>query len=137
MDTYADDLATLVEKLELKNRIHVGHSTGGGEVTRYLGRHGTKNVSKVALISAIPPMLLKTESNPGGVPIDVFDQSRAGMLNDRSQFFMDLSVPFYGFNRPGAKVSHGTRGVVLASSHDGRFHQCIRMPQGHFRYGFP
>jgi non-heme chloroperoxidase len=109
MDTYADDLATLVEKLELKNVIHIGHSTGGGEVTRFLGRHGTRNVAKVVLISAIPPMLLKTESNPGGIPIDVFDQIRAGILNDRSQFFMDLSVPFYGFNRPGAKVSQGIK----------------------------
>ena len=109
MDTYADDLATLVEKLDLKNVIHVGHSTGGGEVTRYLGRHGTRNVAKVVLISAIPPMLLKTESNPGGIPIDVFDQIRAGILNDRSQFFIDLSAPFYGFNRPGAKVSQGIK----------------------------
>lgn len=109
MDTYADDLASLVQKLELKNPIHVGHSTGGGEVTRYLGRYGTKNVAKVALISAIPPMLLKTESNPDGVPIDVFDQSRAAMSNDRSQFFMDLSILFYGFNRPDAKVSQGVR----------------------------
>jgi non-heme chloroperoxidase len=109
MDTYADDLATLVQKLELKHPIHVAHSTGGGEVTRYLGRHGTKNVAKVVLISAIPPMLLKTESNPGGVPAEAFDQPRAAMLNDRSQFFMDLSIPFYGFNRPEAKVSQGIR----------------------------
>jgi non-heme chloroperoxidase len=109
MDTYADDLATLVEKLDLKNVIHVGHSTGGGEVTRYLGRHGTGNVAKVVLISAIPPRLLKTESNPDGIPIDAFDQVRGGILNDRSQFFMDLSVSFYGFNRPGAIVSQGIK----------------------------
>jgi non-heme chloroperoxidase len=110
MNTYADDLATLVEKLDLKKVIHVGHSTGGGEVTRYLGRHGTKNVAKVVLISAIPPKLLKTESNPdGGIPIEAFDQIRAGILNDRSQFFMDLSVTFYGFNRPGAKESQGIK----------------------------
>ena len=109
MDTYADDLATLVQKLELKNVIHVGHSTGGGELTRYLGRHGTRNVSKAVLISAIPPRLLKTDSSPNGIPNEAFDQIRAGILNDRSQFFMDLSVPFYGFNRPGAKVSQGIK----------------------------
>jgi non-heme chloroperoxidase len=109
MDTYADDFATLVQKLDLKNVIHVAHSTGGGEVTRYLGRHGTKNVAKVVLISAIPPRLLKTESSPDGIPGDAFDQIRGGILNDRSQFFMDLSIPFYGFNRPGAKVSEGIK----------------------------
>src|SRR5262245_60230541 len=91
MDTYADDLATLVQKLDLKNVIHVAHSTGGGEVTRYLGRHGTKNVAKVVLISAIPPRLLKTQSSPNGIPTEAFDQIRAGILNDRFQFFMDLS----------------------------------------------
>ncbi|MCI0416776.1 alpha/beta hydrolase [bacterium] len=109
MDTYADDLATLVEKLELKNAIHVGHSTGGGEVTRYLGRHGTRSVAKVVLIAAVPPLVLKTQSSPGGIPIDVFDQIRAGIVNDRSQFFMDFSIPFYGFNRPDAKVSQGVK----------------------------
>lgn len=109
MDTYADDLATLVEKLNLKNAVHVGHSTGGGEVTRYLGRHGTRNVAKVVLISAVPPLVLKTQSNPGGIPIEVFDQIRAGIANDRSQFFMDFSVPFFGFNRPDAKVSQGVK----------------------------
>ncbi len=109
MDTYADDLATLVDKLELKNRIHVAHSTGGGELARYLGRHGTKHVAKVVFISAIPPGLLKTESNPAGLPIEAFDQIRAGILNDRSQFFRDLSDAFYGFNRPGAKVSQGVK----------------------------
>lgn len=109
MDTYADDLATLVETLDLKNAIHVGHSTGGGEVTRYIGRHGTKRVAKAVLISAIPPLMLKTEANPGGLPIKAFDEIRAGVLADRAQFFKDLSVPFYGANRPGAKVSQGLR----------------------------
>lgn len=109
MDTYADDLATLVQKLDLKKPIHVAHSTGGGELTRYLGRHGTKNVSRVVLISAIPPGLIKSESNPDGLPIEAFDQIFAGMLADRSQFFKDLSIPFYGYNRPGAKISEGIK----------------------------
>jgi non-heme chloroperoxidase len=109
LDTYADDLAALTEKLDLKDAVHVGHSTGGGEVTRYIGRHGTKRVAKAVLISAIPPLMLKTPANPGGLPIDVFDQIRRGVQSDRSQFFMDLSMPFYGFNRPGAKVSQGLR----------------------------
>jgi len=109
MDTYADDLAALVEALDLKNAIHVGHSTGGGEVARYIGRHGTKRVAKAVLIGAVPPLMLKTAGNPGGLPIEVFDQLRAGVLTDRSQFFKDLSEPFYGFNKPGAKVSQGLR----------------------------
>jgi non-heme chloroperoxidase len=109
LDTYADDLAALTEKLDLKDAVHVGHSTGGGEVTRYIGRHGTKRVAKAVLIGAIPPLMLKTPANPGGLPIDVFDQIRRGVQSDRSQFFMDLSMPFYGFNRPGAKVSQGLR----------------------------
>jgi non-heme chloroperoxidase len=109
LDTYADDLATLVEKLDLKNAVHVGHSTGGGEVARYIGRHGTKRVAKAALIGAIPPLMLKTEANPGGLPIAVFDQLRAGVVADRSQFFKELSLPFYGYNRPGAKVSEGVK----------------------------
>lgn len=109
MDTYADDLATLVEKLDLRNAIHVGHSTGGGEVTRYIGRHGTKRVAKAVLVSAIPPLMLKTPANPGGTPIEAFDQLRAATLADRSQFLKDLSGPFYGANRPGAKVSQGLR----------------------------
>ena len=109
LDTYADDLAVLVEALDLKDAIHVGHSTGGGEVARYIGRHGTKRVAKAVLIGAIPPLMLKTEANPGGLPIEVFDQLRAGVQADRSQFFKDLSEPFYGFNRPGAKVSQGLR----------------------------
>jgi non-heme chloroperoxidase len=109
MDTYADDLAALVEKLDLQNAIHVGHSTGGGEVARYIGRHGSKRVAKAVLISAVPPLMLKTTANPGGLPMDAFDQIRAGVLNDRSQFFKDLSAAFYGANRPAAKVSQGLR----------------------------
>ena len=109
MDTYADDLATLVRALDLKDAIHVGHSTGGGEVARYIGRYGTERVAKAALIAAIPPLMLQTPANPGGLPIDVFDKIRAGVLADRSQFFRDLTVPFYGANRPGANVSQGLR----------------------------
>jgi non-heme chloroperoxidase len=109
MDTYADDLAALVEALDLKEAVHVGHSTGGGEVARYIGRHGTKRVAKAVLISAIPPLMLKTAANPGGLPIEAFNQIRAGVLADRSQFFKDLSAPFYGANRSGAKVSQGLR----------------------------
>ena len=109
MDTYADDLAALVEKLDLKNAIHVGHSTGGGEVARYIGRHGTKRVAKAVLVSAVPPLMLKTPANPTGLPIEVFDGLRASVQADRSQFFKDLSLPFYGYNRPGAKISQGVR----------------------------
>ena len=109
MDTYAVDLNELVQKLDLKNAIHVGHSTGGGEVARYIGRHGTKRVAKAVLISAVPPLMLKTPDNPGGLPIDLFNQLRASVVADRSQFWMDLSMPFYGYNRPGAKVSEGVR----------------------------
>jgi non-heme chloroperoxidase len=109
MDTYADDLATLVEKLNLKDAIHVGHSTGGGEVARYIGRHGTKRVSRAVLIGAVPPLMLKTSANPGGLPIEVFDGLRANVLADRAQFFKDLSLPFYGYNRPNAKISEGVR----------------------------
>jgi non-heme chloroperoxidase len=109
MDTYADDLAALVEKLDLKNAIHVGHSTGGGEVARYIGRHGTKRVAKAVLIGAVPPLMLRTAANPGGLPMEAFDQIRAGVVADRSQFFKDLSIPFFGANRPGAKVSQGLR----------------------------
>jgi len=109
MNTYADDLATLVEELDLKNAIHVGHSTGGGEVARYIGRHGTKRVAKAVLISAVPPLMVKTASNPLGTPIEVFDQIRQSVLSDRSQFWKDLSSPFYGANRPGAIVSQGLR----------------------------
>ena len=109
LSTYADDLATLVDHLDLKNAIHVGHSTGGGEVTRYIGRHGTKRVAKAVLIGAIPPLMLKTAANPDGLPIEVFDGLRANVQADRSQFWKDLSLPFYGYNRPGAKVSEGVR----------------------------
>jgi non-heme chloroperoxidase len=109
MDTYADDLAELVEKLDLKRAVHVGHSTGGGEVARYIGRHGNERVAKAVLIGAVPPLMLKTAANPAGTPMEAFDQIRAGVLADRSQFFMDLTMPFYGYNRPGAKVSQGVR----------------------------
>src|SRR5678816_3215997 len=109
MDTYADDLATLVEKLDLDKAIHVGHSTGGGEVARYIGRHGTKRVAKAVLIGAVPPIMLRTAANPDGMPIKAFDEIRAGVLADRSQFFRDLTTPFYGANRDGAKVSQGLR----------------------------
>jgi non-heme chloroperoxidase len=109
MDTYADDLAALVEKLDLKDAVHIGHSTGGGEVARYIGRHGTKRVAKAVLISAVPPLMLKTAANPAGLPIEAFDQLRSAVQADRSQFFEDLSAPFYGANRAGAKVSQGLR----------------------------
>ena len=109
MDTYADDLAKLAEALDLKNAIHVGHSTGGGEVARYIGRHGTKRVAKAVLIGAVPPLMLKTAANPGGLPMEVFDGIRANVLADRSKFWKDLSMPFYSYNRPGAKISEGVR----------------------------
>jgi non-heme chloroperoxidase len=108
-DTFADDLAMLVETLDLKDAIHVGHSMGGGEVARYIGRHGTKRVAKAVLIAAVPPLMLKTAANPGGLPIEAFDQIRAGVLADRSQFWKDLTMAFYGYNRPGAKISEGVR----------------------------
>jgi non-heme chloroperoxidase len=109
MDTYADDLNELVEHLDLQDAIHVGHSTGGGEVARYIGRHRTERVAKAVLIASVPPLMLKTAANPGGLPIEAFDQIRAGVQADRSQFFKDLSAPFYGANRPDAKVSQGLR----------------------------
>ena len=109
LDTYADDLAALVSALDLRDAVHVGHSTGGGEVARYIARHGTQRVAKAVLIGAIPPLMLRTAANPGGLPIDVFDGIRASVLADRSQFFKDLSAPFYGANRPGSKVSQGLR----------------------------
>jgi non-heme chloroperoxidase len=109
MDTYADDLAALVEALDLRDAIHVGHSTGGGEVARYIGRHGTNRVAKAVLIDAIPPRLLKGPGNPDGLPIEAFDQIRAAMQHDRSQFWKDLSMAFYGYNRPDAKISEGVR----------------------------
>lgn len=108
MDTYSDDLAALVRALDLRGAIHIGHSTGGGEVTRYAGRHGTNRIAKIVLMGAVPPLMLKTAANPGGLPIDVFDGLRAGSLADRSQLYQDLaSGPFFGFNRPGAKISQG------------------------------
>jgi non-heme chloroperoxidase len=107
LDTYADDLAELVRHLELRNAIHVGHSTGGGEVARYIGRHGNQRVAKAVLIGAIPPVMVKSEKNPGGTPIEAFDQLRAAVQADRSQFWKDLSLPFYGYNKPGAKISEG------------------------------
>ena len=109
MDTYSDDLAALMEHLDIRNAIHVGHSTGGGEVARYLGRHGTKRAAKGVLIGAVAPVMIKKESNPGGLPVDVFDGIRAGVAGNRPQFYWDLTMPFYGFNRPGAKVSEETR----------------------------
>jgi non-heme chloroperoxidase len=109
LDTYADDLAEFVQHLGLTKAIHVGHSTGGGEVARYIGRHGTKRVAKAVLISSIPPLMLKTPANPAGLPMEIFDGLRANVQADRSQFFTDLSAPFYGANRPGSKVSQGLR----------------------------
>jgi len=109
MDTYADDLAELVAQFNLTNAVHIGHSTGGGEVARYIGRHGTKRVAKAVLVGAVPPVMLKKESNPGGTPIEAFDAIRKSVLTDRSQFWKDLSLPFYGYNRPGAKISEGVR----------------------------
>jgi non-heme chloroperoxidase len=109
MDTYADDLAALIEELNLRDIIIIGHSTGGGEVTRYIGRHGTQRVAKIVLVGAIPPLMLKTEANPNGLPIEVFDDLRKSTYENRSQFFYDLSIPFYSYNRDGAKVSEGIR----------------------------
>ena len=109
MDTYADDLAELVQKLDLNNAVHVGHSTGGGEVARYISRHGTERVAKAVLIASVPPLMLKTPVNPGGLPVTVFDGLRSSVVADRSQFWKDLSIPFYGYNRPGPKVSEGVR----------------------------
>jgi len=107
MDTYADDLAAVIEALDLKGATLVGHSTGGGEISHYVGRHGTKRVAKMVLISAVPPLMLKTEANPTGLPVSVFDGIRTNTANNRSQFFKDLALPFYGYNRPNAKVQQG------------------------------
>ncbi|HTR50311.1 MAG TPA: alpha/beta hydrolase [Kofleriaceae bacterium] len=129
MNTYADDLAAVVDKLDLKHAVMVGHSTGGGEVARYIGRHGTKRVRAAVLISAVPPLMLKTPANPGGMPMEAFDQIRTGVLTDRSQFWRDLSGPFYGANRPGAKVSQGLRDSFwlqgMLASHRAVF-ECIK-----------
>ena len=124
MDTYADDLAELVKHLELDKVIHVGHSTGGGEVTRYIGRHGTKRVSKAVLISAVPPLLLKGPANPNGVPLDVFDQLWAGLLGDRGQFYMEFTLPFFGYNKPGAKASEAVRQSFVSQSMMGGLANC-------------
>lgn len=129
MDTYADDLAALVKALDLKDAIHVGHSTGGGEVARYIGRHGTKRVAKAVLISAVPPLMLKTAGNPGGLPKDVFDQIRNNVLADRSQYFKDFSGPFYGANRTGSNVSQGLRDFFWLQCMLGGFngiYECIK-----------
>jgi non-heme chloroperoxidase len=107
MDTYSDDLAAVMDALDVRGAMLVGHSTGGGEVTRYMGRHGTSRVARAAIVDGIPPLMLKTEANPRGLPIEAFDAIRNGVLADRSQFFKDLAIPFYGANRPGAKVSQG------------------------------
>jgi len=107
MDTYADDLETLIDTLDLKDAVLAGHSTGGGEVTRYIGRHGTSRIAKAVLVGAVPPLMLKTAANPGGLPIEAFDQIRAGVSADRSQYYKELSMPFYGANRPGSRVSQG------------------------------
>lgn len=130
MDTYADDLAKLTDALDLKDAVHVGHSTGGGEVARYIGKHGTKRVAKAVLVSAIPPLMLKTKDNPVGTPIEVFDQLRANSLADRSQFLKDLSAPFFGANREGSRVSQGLRdsfwlqGMLCGFA---GFYKCIRV----------
>jgi non-heme chloroperoxidase len=108
MDTYADDLAAVINALDLKGAMLVGHSTGGGEIAHYIGRHGTSRVAKVVLIGAVPPIMVKTESNPNGLPMSVFDGIRASVASNRSQFYKDLAVPFFGFNRPNAKISQGT-----------------------------
>ncbi len=130
MDTYAADLAELVTALDLRDAIHIGHSTGGGEVTRYIGRYGTDRVAKAVLISAIPPLMLKTAANPKGLPVQVFDELRAAVLKDRSQCFKDLSVPFYGINRPGAQVSQGLRDVFwlqgMMAGHNAAY-DCIKV----------
>jgi non-heme chloroperoxidase len=130
MNTYADDLATLVQALGLRDAIHVGHSTGGGEVARYIGRYGSERVAKAALIAAIPPLMLKTPANPGGLPMKVFDDLRAAVLADRSQFFKDLTVPFYGANRADAKVSQGLRDSFWRQGMQAGFkavHDCIKV----------
>ena len=129
MNTYADDLAVLFEKLDLKNAIMVGHSTGGGEVARYLGRHGAKRVAKAVLMSAVPPLMLKTEKNPGGLPISAFDSLREALAANRPQFYRDITLPFYGYNRPGAKISEGNPRALVAAGDVGgakAHYDCIK-----------
>ena len=129
MDTYADDLATLVDNLNLKHAVFVGHSTGGGEAAHYLGRHGTKRASKLVLVGAVTPQMLKTPSNPDGLPMDVFDGIRAGVAADRTQFFLDLTMPFYGYNRPDAKVSQGVSQLFVQQAMMGSLkseYDCIK-----------
>ncbi|HET6555601.1 MAG TPA: alpha/beta hydrolase [Dyella sp.] len=129
MDTYADDLAAVIEKLDLKNIVLVGHSTGGGEVSHYIGRHGNARVAKIVLIGAVPPIMLKTANNPGGLPIEVFDDIRKKTFDDRSQFFLDLSAPFYGANRPNSKATQGMRDSFWAQGMSGGLkgqYDCIK-----------
>jgi non-heme chloroperoxidase len=141
INTYADDLAALTEALDLKNAIHVGHSTGGGEVVRYITRHGSKRVAKAVLVGAIPPLMLKTADNPEGLPIDGFNQIRAGVLADRSQFYKDLSFPFYGANRPDSKVSEGVRDAFWLMSMQAGMpaaHDCVKaFSETDFRQDLP
>jgi non-heme chloroperoxidase len=129
MDTYADDLATLVKELDLKDAIHIGHSTGGGEVARYIGRHGTKRVAKAVLVDAVTPGLLKSAKNPDGMPIDIFDKIRGGLKADRSQFWKDFSIPFYGANRSGSTVSQGVHEAFWLMSMTAGFaaaYECVK-----------
>ncbi|MFM0504236.1 alpha/beta fold hydrolase [Paraburkholderia caffeinilytica] len=129
MDTYADDLAALLDQLNIEGAMLVGHSTGGGEVAHYIGRHGTKRVAKAVLIGAVPPLMLRTEGNPGGLPIDVFDGIRGGVVKDRSQFYKDLAVPFFGFNREGSKPSQGVIDSFWAQGMQGSIkgqYDCIK-----------
>jgi non-heme chloroperoxidase len=125
MDTYADDLAAVIDKLDLKKAVLIGHSTGGGEVARYVGRHGTSRVAKVVLLGAVPPRMLKSDANPDGTPMEAFDAIRAGVLADRSQFFKDLTIPFYGYNRPGAKVSEGMRSAFWLAGMQASIKACF------------
>ena len=129
MDQYADDLAELMEHLDIKGATMVGHSTGGGEVVRCIARHGQTRVAKVVLIAAVPPLMLKTEKNPGGLPLSVFDEIRSNVVNDRSQFFKDLSAPFYGYNKPDAKVSQGVQESFWLQGMSGGFkslYECVK-----------
>ena len=133
MNGYADDLAAVIEALNLRNATLVGHSTGGGEVARYIGRHGSRRVAKAVLIAAVPPIMLKSEANPEGLPMAVFDNIRAGVAGDRSQFYKELAIAFYGANRPGAKVLPRYSRSVLALEHAGRREERLRERQGVLR----